>query len=207
MSTTRRLLGGLLVPTGLTATAVSASALHVRLAARGRTYPIGTVPFRPVGMVLGARAYPGRPSRFLAARLDAGVQLLRAGKVDRLLLSGDGGASSHHETAVMRQYLLERGVPAGDILEDPAGLDTYDSCVRARHVYGITGMTVVSQAFHVRRAITICRWVGIDAVGVGETTMQHRSPRNYRKGQLRELAANLKMEWDILSARVPGHGT
>lgn len=201
------MLGGLLAPTGVAAALVAASALHVRLAARGRVHPIEAVPFRPVGMVLGARAYPGRPSRFLAARLDTGFQLLRAGKVDRLLVSGDGGASSNHETAVMRDYLLSLDVPAGDILEDPGGLDTYDSCVRARHVFGITGMTVVSQAFHVPRAIAICRWAGIDAVGVGEITMQHRSRRSYHKGQVRELAANIKMEWDTLSARAPGHGT
>lgn len=157
-------------------------------------------------MVLGARAYPGRPSGLLAARLDLGFRLHRLGKVERLLVSGDGLASSQHETAVMRDYLLELGVPLGDILEDPAGVDTYDSCVRAKRVFGITALTVVSQAFHVPRAITICRRAGIDAVGVGDTSTRRRSPRSYRRGQLRELAANIKLEWDVLTARDPRHG-
>ena len=86
-------------------------------------------------------------------------------------------------------YLLEKGVSLGDILEDPGGLDTYDSCVRARRVFGLDELTVISQAFHVPRAIAICLRAGIDAVGVGDTTMRQQSPRNYRKGQVRELAS------------------
>ena len=106
----------------------------------------------------------------------------------------------------MRDYLLDKGVSLGDILEDPGGLDTYDSCVRARRVFGLDELTVISQAFHVPRAIAICLRAGIDAVGVGDTTMRQHSPRNYRKGQVRELAANIKMEWDPLTARDPSHG-
>lgn len=184
---------------------VAFSASRVAEAARGRVYDVANVPAREVGMVLGARAYPTRPSTILAARLDVALQLYHTGKIRTVLVTGDGLARSHHETAVMRDYLLERGVPPDRVVEDPGGFDTYDSCVRAREVHGVREMIVISQAFHVPRAIMISRARGIDAIGVADQAIRHRSPVTYRKGQLRELLANLKMEWDLLSRRRPQH--
>ena len=94
-------------------------------------------------------------------------------------------------------------VPAERIVEDVAGFDTYDSCVRARDVYGATGLTIVTQDYHVPRALTICRSVGLDAVGVGDTSFRERHPSVWARGAGREWLANLKMEWDLLSQREP----
>nr|WP_231980508.1 ElyC/SanA/YdcF family protein [Tessaracoccus coleopterorum] len=155
---------------------VIASAIHLGAVSAGRTYAVADVPRRGVAMVLGAKANPGSPSAFLAARLDLAVELFEAGKVSAVLVTGDGLSRSNHETAVMRDYLVAAGVPAGRIVEDPAGFDTYDSCVRARDVFGVTELTLVTQDYHVGRAVAICGLVGVDAVGVGDETMLRRYP-------------------------------
>lgn len=176
---------------------------HVNAAAAGHEYGAGDVPARDVALVLGARAHSDRPSVSLASRLDLAVELWEAGSVRAVLVSGDGLPRSNNEPRVMRDYLVARGVPAERIVEDGAGFDTYDSCLRARDVYGATGLTIVTQDYHVRRALTICRSVGLDAVGVGDTAFRHRHPTVWAKGAGREWLANLKMEWDLLSRRTP----
>ncbi len=169
----------------------------------GRTYDVDDVPARGVGMVLGARAQPHGPSAFLAARLDLAADLYEQGRIRAVLVTGDGRPEANDEPHIMRRHLEERGVPAGRIVEDPGGYDTYDSCIRARDVHGVTEMTVVTQGYHLGRAITICRALGIDAIGVGDTSMLRRYPYNYGKGWLREFPANLKMEWELLTRRPP----
>ena len=182
---------------------VVASGVRVAWMSSGRAFDVETVPARDVGMVLGAKADRDRPSAFLAARLDLAQRLYEDGRIRAILVSGDGLERANRETDVMRDYLVERGVPAGKIVQDPAGFDTYDSCVRARDVYGVRELTVITQDYHLGRAITICRMVGVDAVGVGDTSMLRRYPLNWFKGVCREWAANLKMEWDVLSERQP----
>lgn len=182
---------------------VVASGARVAWASSGRGFDVETVPARDVGMVLGAKADPGRPSAFLAARLDLAVRLFEEGRIRAILVSGDGLERANHETEVMRAYLEDRGVPAAKIVADPAGFDTYDSCVRAREVFGVRELTVITQDYHLGRAITICSMVGVDAVGVGDTSMLGRYPLNWVKGAGREWAANLKMEWDVASGRRP----
>lgn len=132
---------------------------------------IKNVPARPVALVLGNRAYPdGTVSRLLAGRLDLALRLYRAGKVGTVLVSGDasgrGIAGGYNEVDPMRQWLIGRGVPADKVVGDYAGMNTYDSCVRARRVFGVDRVTVVTQAYHLPRAVTLCRKVGLDAVGV-----------------------------------------
>lgn len=182
---------------------VAWSARHVTRVSEDRIFDVDDVEARPIAMVLGAKADAGRPSAFLAARLDLAVELYTQGTIRAVLVSGDNRASSNHETRVMRLYLEERGVPASNVVEDPAGFDTYDSCVRARDVFGVTEMIVVTQLYHLGRAITICTDVGVDATGVGDVTVRERFPDLYSKGEKREWAANIKMGWDLLSRRTP----
>lgn len=184
---------------------VVASAAHLAVLSAGRTHTVDDVPARPVAMVLGAKADPGRPSAFLAARLDLAVDLFQRGKVKAILVSGDGLPRSNNEPEVMRDYLVARGVPEAKIVEDPAGFDTYDSCVRARDVFGVKELTILTQDYHVGRAIAICELVGVDAVGVGDETMRTRFGALWFKGASREWAANLKVEWDTLTRRQPQH--
>lgn len=169
----------------------------------GRQFDVADVPPRGVGMVLGAQASPRGPSAFLAARLDVAIELFQQGRIRAILVTGDGLPRSHDEPLIMRRYLEERGIPAEKIVEDPAGFDTYDSCVRARDVYGVEEMTVISQDYHLGRAIAVCREVGVDAVGVGDETMLRRYPYNWVKGWIREFPANLKVFWDVWSQRQP----
>ncbi|WP_030904906.1 SanA/YdcF family protein [Streptosporangium amethystogenes] len=129
---------------------------------------IAGVPEAPVALVLGAAAFGGSPSPMLARRLDISAELYRAGKVRAILLSGDNGRIEYDEPTVMRDYLLARGIPARALVLDYAGFDTWDSCVRARAVFGATRLTVVTQLFHLPRAVTLCRTAGLETFGVGD---------------------------------------
>ena len=182
---------------------VAALAGWVRRVSAGLIVGVDEVPPAPVALVLGAEIYPGgRPSRFLQARLDLARELFRRGTVDVLLVSGDSGTPHYDETGGMHAYLVDHGVPPARIVCDPAGFDTYDSCVRARRVFGVTRAIVVSQTYHLPRALAVCRAVGIDAWGVGDQTA--RSNRQlWAYGTAREVAANLKLAWDLLSRRRP----
>ena len=195
-------LGGLVALASVVA-AVFLGARHVTQVSAGRTFDVDNVPSRPIAMVLGAKADPGRASAFLAARLDLAVELYEKDTIAAVLVSGDNRAGSNHETTVMRDYLVEHGVPGDKVVQDPAGYDTYDSCVRARDVFGVTEMIILTQLYHLERAITICEDIGVDSVGVGDVTARDRFPQLYAKGEARERAANLKMEWDLLTRRTP----
>lgn len=171
---------------------------HAALASSGRVHGAGDdVPPRDVLLVLGAHAHPGRPSRFLQARLDLAIELFNAGKGKAIIVSGANTAASNHETQVMEDYLVEHGIPRAKIVQDPAGFDTYDSCIRARDVYGVRELTLVSQMYHVQRAVATCQALGVDAIAVGDVTAK-RWPGVHLKGQLREYLAVVKMELDLL---------
>ncbi|RKH65071.1 SanA protein [Corallococcus aberystwythensis] len=139
----------------------------VRLRYQGRIVPLASAPEAPLALVFGAGLAPGPvPSPVLAQRLDAAIALWRQGKVRSLLVSGDNSAPFHNETRAMRRYLLERGVPEDAVLGDEAGLSTYDSCLRAHSVFGANRAVLVTQRFHLSRALFIANSVGIDAWGV-----------------------------------------
>lgn len=173
----------------------------VRLLTRDRIVAMDRLPVLPVALVLGAEVYAdGEPSRFLRARLDLAVQLYRRGLVAQVLASGDGRSRFYNETGGMRDYLVRAGVPADALLVDDAGFDTYDSCLRARDVFGLRRLVVVSQSYHLPRALVICRTLGIDAWGVGDASVRPGS-RAWGHGTRREWVANLKVIWDVLSHR------
>ncbi|WP_158548082.1 SanA/YdcF family protein [Desertihabitans brevis] len=157
------------------------------------------VPPREVAVVLGAQVREdGQPSGFLRGRLEVAAALVRSGTVQRVLVSGDDG--SHGEARVMRRELVAAGVPAEAVTVDPHGYDTYDTCWRARHVYGLDRLVLVSQTYHLPRAVATARALGIDAVGVGDDSVRHHR-RTWREGVAREQLALLKAGWDLLSRR------
>lgn len=124
-------------------------------------------PSAQVAIVLGARVDPdGHPSPMLADRLATGVELYRLGKVKKLLLSGDHGTIPYDEVNAMREYVMERGVPAEDVFMDHAGFSTFDSMYRARDVFLVTDTLVVTQDFHLARAVYTARTLGLRATGV-----------------------------------------
>ncbi len=165
----------------------------------GRVYVAGDdVPARDVIMVLGAQADPGSPSGFLGARLDVAIDLFNSGKGKVILVTGDNREQSNFETQVMQDYLVKRGIPANKIVQDVAGYDTYDSCSRARDVFGVREVTVVSQLYHVERTVATCRALGVDAIGVGDVSAKQIWPGLYQKAELREYLAVVKMQLDLL---------
>jgi vancomycin permeability regulator SanA len=126
-----------------------------------------TVPNTPVALVFGARIVDNRPTAFLASRLDTAVDLYRRHKVTTILVSGNNNQHGYDEPGVMRDYLVAHGVPARRVEVDNAGFDTWDTCVRAREVFGVDKAILVTQAFHVARAVALCRANGVDGYGVG----------------------------------------
>ena len=193
--------GGIAAVLGLLA--VAGGEIWVRSAADGRVYSEAGVPGAPVALVLGAEVYAdGSPSPFLAARLDIAKRLLEAGKVKAILLSGDNSRWSYDEPGDMEVYLLARGVPPSRIVLDYAGFDTYDSCARAHRIFGVDRAIVVTQSFHIDRAIALCRALGVNADGIGDSSVKiYTGP--WRRDVIRERGANVKAILDVLSHRDP----
>lgn len=161
-------------------------------------------PRADVVIVLGARVAPGgsRPYNFLQGRLDTAAALLASGRARVILVSGDAYGRSGNETAVMSDYLTSIGVDPDRIVADPYGLDTYDSCLRARQVYGITRALVVTQDHHLARAVTLCRHVGIDADGVVAGCPDCRWITR-AQNWVRDYFAATKAAWDAWRDRPP----
>jgi vancomycin permeability regulator SanA len=180
------------------------SAAWTRFEARGRLYTDPeTVPAAPVAIVLGAQVHEdGRPSRFLEARLVLAKRLYDEGRVRALLVTGDHGRWAYDEPGTMRRWLVDHGVPARKVVVDYAGFDTYDSCARARRIFGVRRAIVVTQAFHLPRAVTVCRAVGVDAVGLGDVSVR-ALPYWWWRGVAREQGACVKAALDVAVRRDP----
>ncbi|MEV5876101.1 ElyC/SanA/YdcF family protein [Streptomyces sp. NPDC052101] len=124
-------------------------------------------PRAQVAVVFGAGLWNGEPSPYLANRLDAAAKLYRAGRVEVVLVTGDNSRKDYDEPDAMRAYLKKHGVPEKRIVSDYAGFDTWDSCVRAKKIFGVDRAVLISQGFHIRRAVALCRAAGVDSYGVG----------------------------------------
>ncbi|KAK1178996.1 YdcF family protein [Streptomyces sp. NBS 14/10] len=142
-------------------------ATWLRLSTDARVRTVADVPKAPVAVVFGAGLWNGEPSPYLAHRLDATAELYERGKVRAILVTGDNSRHDYDEPDAMRAYLVRHGVPDGRIVSDYAGFDTWDSCSRAERVFGVHRAVLVSQDFHIRRALALCEAAGIDAYGVG----------------------------------------
>jgi vancomycin permeability regulator SanA len=156
---------------------------------------VGEVPQRPVAIVFGAGIDGDQPSAALRDRLDAAVALYQAGTVPKLLVTGDNHTSGYDEVTVMRAYLTAHGVPAEAITRDYAGFDTYDSCARARQIFGVDAAVLVTQDYHLARAMFTCRKVGIDAVGLAVPDWQHHPERAGFTWPMSMQRGNTAREW------------
>ena len=152
-----------------------------------------------VAIVLGAGLEAdGSPSPYLRRRLDAAADLYARGVVSTVLVSGDGVRPSHDEPGAMRRWLLDRGVPDQAIVLDREGVDTTASCVRAHDVLGVSSAVVVTQDYHLRRALFSCRETGIDAVGIGVSATSV-TPAQAVVWHVREVPASVKAAWDAMA--------
>jgi len=181
---------------------------HVRIimadAAREHLFSsqdIADIPEKTVAVVLGARVYPdGRVSAVLRDRLDTAIALYKAGKVKKLLMSGDNRHLKYNEVTAMRNYAIRGGVPSDDVVRDFAGFRTFDSMYRAKEIWGLDTFYVVSQSFHLPRALYIAQKLGVNAYGVATAEKHYRViPRLIIREQFAQVLA-----WvDILVGRDP----
>lgn len=150
-----------------------------------------------IAIVFGAGLHrDGSPTAILKDRVATAADLYFQGKVQKILMSGDNRFVDYNEPAAMYAYAVNLGVPEADIVLDYAGRRTYDTCYRAKHIFKINNALLVTQRFHLPRAIFICSQVGTKAEGV---IADRRSYRQYAHNfwRLRELVATLTALWDI----------
>jgi len=129
-------------------------------------------PSRPIAIVFGARENNGTPSPYLQFRIDAAVDLYKAGTVKKLLMSGDNSSLGYNEPTVMADAAEAMGVNRDDIVLDYAGLSSFDTCYRAKYIFGVTSAILVTQMYHLPRSLYTCEAVGVDAIGYGADATQ-----------------------------------
>lgn len=132
-----------------------------------RLRTVDDAPRTDVAVVFGAGLWEGEPSPYLAHRLDAAAQLYRDGRIRVVLVTGDNSREDYDEPDAMRAYLTRHGVPGKAVVSDYAGFDTWDSCVRAKKIFGVDRAVLISQRFHIRRAVALCEAAGVSSYGVG----------------------------------------
>ncbi|NLT39060.1 MAG: DUF218 domain-containing protein [Clostridiales bacterium] len=130
-----------------------------------------------------------RPSPMLKDRLDRSLELYFAGVADKIIMSGDHGRVYYDEVNVMKNYVVQAGVPSSDVFMDHAGFSTYESIYRARDVFMVKSAVIVTQTYHLYRALYVARRLGVDAVGVSADTQEYAG-RQYRLA--REFLARVK---------------
>jgi SanA protein len=190
------LLAGLVLPGLLVAWRV-----WLNLAYATATFTaIADVPPHRVALVFGAGVRNNRPSAALADRIEAAAALYQAGRVQKLLMSGDNRFVNYNEPGVMQAYAQALGVPAQDIVLDYAGRRTYDSCYRARAIFQVTEAVLVTQGFHQARAAYLCDRLGVRSVGlVADKRYYLRRLRLW--WEVRETLASAIAWWDVNVAR------
>ncbi len=156
------------------------------------------MPNYQVGIIFGTtpRMLNGLPNSYYSYRIRGAVELYKAGKIKKILVSGDNRTSMYNEPKAMRKSLEDRGIKSSDIIEDFAGRDTYDSVIRARNIFGLHDHLYITQRFQADRAITIARWNNINAEAfiVPETRDKYVRAKIY----FREYLARTKMIFTLL---------
>jgi SanA protein len=149
-----------------------------------------------VGLVLGTseKTVGGGANPFFVNRIEAATKLYQAGKIKKILVSGDNAAISYNEPKAMQIALLDKGIPKEDIVLDYAGFRTLDSVIRARDVFGQNDLIIISQEFHIKRAVYIARTLGIDAQGfIADGVSMTFNART----QVREILARTQAWMDV----------
>jgi len=162
---------------------------------------IDSIPPAYTAIVLGASVYAdGNLSTMLRDRVEGALQLYERKKVQRILLSGDNATSQYNEPKAMRKYLVERGVPKEHIYMDFAGFDTFDSMYRAKAIFEVDNAIVVTQGFHLPRAIYIAEKLGLNYYGY---LADQRIYEHIKSNKQRELLANVKAYLELIFEQKP----
>lgn len=165
-------------------------------ASRGKLFDeVSELPDAKVGLVFGTSDRTnGRENRYFRYRIDAAVEVWKAGKVETLIVSGDNRSRYYNEPEKMKAALVEEGVPADRIVCDYAGLRTFDSVVRAKKIFGADRILVISQRFQNERAMYLAQANGMEAYGYNAEDVELRSGL---KTRIREIGARVKMWLDV----------
>lgn len=177
--------------------------ININIVLSGRKNIVEAGEFRgcQTAVVLGAYVSPdGRLCDMLADRVDTAVDLYRQGKVEKILMTGDHGSVSYDEVNSMRKYAQSKGVPAGDIFMDHAGFSTYESMYRARDIFQIGSAAVITQGFHLPRAVYTAGKLGIQAVGISADRHNYPGTEIY---EAREVLARIKAFGQIAAGSRP----
>lgn len=156
------------------------------------------VPFEDIAIVFGAGlSANGTPSPMLADRVKSAVELYHSDRIHKLLMTGDNSTIFHNEVIAMKRYAHDLGVPTKDITLDYAGFSTYESCYRAHKVFDVHRAVVITQNYHLPRAVYTCRQLGVKTVGLGTPDREIYGLRGMIPYLLREVLANVKTLWEI----------
>lgn len=150
----------------------------------------------PVGIVLGASVLNNRASDVFADRLQTAADLYQKGQITKILVSGDHGQVDYDEVNTGKNYLLNKGIPAVDIFLDHAGFDTYDSLYRAKYIFGVDKALIITQEFHLPRALYLAEHLGINTLGCKADLREYRDIKKMKK---REILARVKAWLDVYS--------
>ena len=163
----------------------------------GRVYSIEDAPQDRVAVVFGAGLWQdGSPTPVLQDRVQTASELYFQGKVEKLLMSGDNRFVDYDEPTAMKNYAIELGIPEEAIVLDYAGRRTYDTCYRAKEIFGLESAILVTQEFHLSRALYICDTLGVESIGVNaDQRIYRKSSRLY--WNMRETLATLTALWDV----------
>ena len=156
-----------------------------------------SIPYNKVGLILGTSKFlkSGYKNAYYSYRIEATVKLYQANKIDFVLISGDNSSVGYDETTAMKNDLIERGIPETKLFLDYAGFRTFDSVIRANKIFGQQKITIISQKFHIERALFIANQNNIDAVGFIASKV---SARYGFKTKIREKFARVKLMLDII---------
>ena len=163
-------------------------------------HTVNNLPKNEVGIIFGAGINGDQPSKYLKDRLDAGILLYKTHKIDKILLSGDNGRDEYDELTVMKTYCFNHGVDTTKIFIDYAGFDTYSTMYRASHIFKIKKATLISQEYHLNRAIYIGQKLGVKSIGFSANKGEYLG---YQYVTFREYGSIFKSFFDVLRNREP----
>jgi SanA protein len=168
---------------------------------RPRLHSVEDAPASQVAIIFGAGLMrDGTPTPVLRDRVTTGVELYFSGKVQKLLMSGDNRFDYYNEPGAMATYAASLGVPEQDIILDYAGRRTYDTCYRARYIFGVEDAILVTQRYHLPRAVYTCNTLGVEAEGTPADRRRY-TPVAYSRWLVREVGANLVALWELWISR------
>lgn len=179
--------------------------LGINLLVKSQTDPVifskeKDTPGSKVAIIFGAGINNNKPSKYLKDRLDAGIELYKNNKIDKILLSGDNGSDEHDELTVMKLYCYQHGVDTNKIYLDYAGFDSYSTLYRSKYIFNIDTAILVSQKYHLNRCINIGNKLGVKSYGFAADKGTYQG---YKYASFREYFALVKSTIDLMIGRKP----